>query len=76
MTTTESSAHFQRLNNTNYAEWSIRMEAILVRAGLWGMVHLEIDHVKEDNTEKDVSTITLELEAVLKAHTVMKMNEA
>lgn len=38
------------------------MEAVLVRAGLWGMIHPEIDHVKEDGSEKDVSMITLEFE--------------
>ena len=76
MTTTESSARFQRLNNTNYAEWSLRMEAVLVRAGLWGMIYPEVTHTKEDGMEKDASTIALELEAALKARTIAKMNEA
>jgi len=62
---TESSARFQRLNDTNYAEWSLRMEAVLIRAGLWGMIHPEIDPLKEDKTEKDASTIASELEAAL-----------
>jgi hypothetical protein len=74
--TTESSARFQRLNDTNYAEWSLRMEAVLIRGGLWGLVNPEIDQQKEDGTEKDASTIALELEAALKARTVSKMNEA
>jgi len=72
----ESTAHFQCLNNTNYAEWSLRMEAVLVRSGLWGMIHPVVDHIKKDGTEKDALTITLELEAALKARTVTKMNEA
>ena len=75
-TGTESSARFQRLNDTNYAEWSLRMEAVLVRGGLWGMIHPEIDQQKADGMEKDASTIALELEAALKARTVTKMNEA
>ena len=75
-TGTESSARFQCLNDTNYAEWSLCMEAILVRGGLWGMIHPKIDQQKADGMEKDASTITLELEAALKAHTMMKMNEA
>jgi len=29
---------FPRLNHTNYAEWSMRMEAVLVRADLWALV--------------------------------------
>ena len=66
----------QRLNDTNYAEWSLRMEAILIRGGLWGMIKPEIDQRKEDGTEKDASTIALELEVALKARTVSKMNEA
>jgi hypothetical protein len=52
------------------------MEAILVRVGLWGMIHPEIDRVKEDGTEKDALMITSELEATLKACTATKMNEA
>ena len=71
-----TSARFQRLNDTNYAEWSLRMEAILIRGGLWGMIKPEIDQRKEDGTEKDASTIVLELEVALKARTVSKMNEA
>ena len=73
---TESSARFQRLNDTNYAKWSLRMEAVLIRGGLWGMIHPEIDKLKVDGMEKDASTIASELEAVLKARTVTKMNEA
>jgi len=73
---TESSARFQHLNDTNYAEWSLRMEAVLIHGGLWGMIHPEIDKLKADGTEKDASTIALELEAALKARTVTKMNEA
>jgi hypothetical protein len=29
---------FPPLNHTNYAEWSVRMEAVLVRADLWDLV--------------------------------------
>ena len=76
MMLTESSACFQWLNNTNYTKWSFHMKAVLIHAGLWGMVYSDIDHVKEDGTEKDASMITLEFEAVLKAHIMMKMNEA
>ena len=71
-----TSARFQRLNDTNYAEWSLRMEAILIRGGLWGMIKPEIGQRKEDGTEKDESTIALELEVALKVRTVSKMNEA
>ena len=73
---TESSTRFQHLNDTNYAEWSLRMEAILVRRGFWVMINPAIDQQKEDGTEKDASTIVLEFEAALKARTITKMNEA
>ena len=76
MMSTKSSDHFQWLNNTNYAKWSLHIEAVLVCAGLWGMVHPDIDHMKEDGAEKDASMIALELEAVLKVRTMMKMNKA
>ena len=75
-TGTKSSARFQCLNDTNYAEWSLHMEVILVCGGLWGMIHPEIDQQKADGIEKDALTITLELEVALKARTMMKMNEA
>ena len=75
-TGTESSAHFQHLNDTNYTEWSLRMEAVLIRRGLWGMIHPKIDQQKADGMEKDTLMIALELEAALKAHTMTKMNEA
>jgi hypothetical protein len=39
-------------------------------------VHSEIDNVKEDGTEKDTLSITLEFEAMLKVHAMTKMNEA
>ena len=29
---------FPQLNHTNYAEWSLRMEAILIRGGFWDLV--------------------------------------
>ena len=73
---TETSAHFQCLNDTDYTEWSLRMEAILIHRGLWAMIHLEIDKLKADSMEKDMLMITLELKAALKVHTVTKMNKA
>ena len=29
---------FPQLNHTNYAEWALRMEAILIRIGFWDLV--------------------------------------
>jgi Domain of unknown function (DUF4219) len=37
-TTSLVSILMKRLNDSNYPEWAIRMEAILVREGLWSLV--------------------------------------
>ncbi|KAG1718830.1 hypothetical protein EDB19DRAFT_1791730 [Suillus lakei] len=39
----ERTPRFPLLGNTNYGEWSIRMEAELIRKGLWDMVFAEVD---------------------------------
>ncbi|EDR09511.1 uncharacterized protein LACBIDRAFT_325924 [Laccaria bicolor S238N-H82] len=44
---TDTTVHFPNLNNSNYAEWSVRMEAILVRWGLWPMVKIPISGTLE-----------------------------
>lgn len=38
----EKTWRFPLLNDTNYTEWSMRMEAELVRKGLWDMVFCEV----------------------------------
>ncbi|KAG1792975.1 uncharacterized protein HD556DRAFT_1220330, partial [Suillus plorans] len=38
---------FPLLSNINYGEWSIRMEAELIRKGLWDMVFVEVDFIWE-----------------------------
>ncbi|KDR81147.1 hypothetical protein GALMADRAFT_16886, partial [Galerina marginata CBS 339.88] len=35
---------FTRLNDTNYAEWALRMEAVLIRAGLWSTIDIQSVH--------------------------------
>jgi hypothetical protein len=62
---------FNRLNDTNYAEWALRMEAVLVQTGLWSMIDLGIDP-----TGKDASMIAAEEAAAMKKRTADKMNEA
>jgi hypothetical protein len=76
MATSESTVRFARLNNTNYPEWCLRMEAVLVRAGLWNMIKPTVDTLASDGKEKDASTIAAEFEAALKARTKSKMNDA
>ena len=45
---------FPRLNHTNYAEWSMRMEAVLVCADLWALV---TGDEKISTDEKDAEKI-------------------
>ncbi|PPQ97142.1 hypothetical protein CVT26_000628 [Gymnopilus dilepis] len=70
MTSETSSVHFGQLNDTNYAE-SMRMEAVLVRAGLLQMIDVVID-----KTGKDATTIVKDIKAAIDARAADKMNEA
>jgi hypothetical protein len=73
---TDTTVRFPNLNDSNYAEWSVRMEAILVRQGLWSMVKIPISGVDADGEVKAVSTIAAELESVMKMRDAGKMDEA
>ena len=35
---TTESVRFPQLNHTNYTEWALRMEAILIRGGFWDLI--------------------------------------
>jgi gag-polypeptide of LTR copia-type/Domain of unknown function (DUF4219)/Zinc knuckle len=52
----EETSRFPKLNDTNYAEWHMRMEAELIRKGLWGNVEIVVD-----TTGKDDDTIEAEI---------------
>ncbi|KAG6825986.1 hypothetical protein H0H92_001614, partial [Tricholoma furcatifolium] len=71
-----TSTRFANLNDSNYAEWVIRMEAILVRRGLWSVINLEVDKVDAEGAEKDASMIAAEKEKLLKKRDATKMAEA
>ena len=64
--------HFARLNNSNYAEWAVRMQAILVRHGLWS----QIVNIVVNETGKDAATVAAEIEDLKKRRSVEKMDEA
>jgi hypothetical protein len=51
--TDDSSARFPKLNDTNYAQWSIMMEAELTRKGLWTNI-VEVVVEKDGKTEEEV----------------------
>jgi len=46
----DKSTHFPKLNDVNYVEWSIRMEAELTRRQLWSMIEIVVD---EDGKEDE-----------------------
>ena len=57
MSLDDKPGHFLPLNNSNYTEWSIRMEAKLVHKGLWDNVLCETDvEGKTEDEVKDVVT--------------------
>ena len=51
--TISESISISRLNDSNYAEWAIRMEAILVRYDLWSMVEIFME--SEGKTQQKVN---------------------
>ncbi|KIK03392.1 hypothetical protein K443DRAFT_653599 [Laccaria amethystina LaAM-08-1] len=68
---TDTTVRFPNLNNSNYAEWSVWMEAILVQQGLWSIVEIPISGVDTDGGVKTVSMIAAELESVMKRRDAM-----
>lgn len=40
---------FARLNDSNYAKWVVRMEAVLIKRGLWDLVQHEVDEEGKDS---------------------------
>jgi len=62
---------FSHLNDSNYAEWAIWMEVILVRKGLWSMIKIMVD-VKG----KDAEMAAAQLEKKKKEQLADKMAEA
>lgn len=65
-----SGTRYARLNDQNYAEWSMRTEAVLVRRGLWtGIVHVTLSASEKETTSGTTTTTKTEeqLAATLKA---------
>jgi hypothetical protein len=68
---------FARLGNKNYAnDWDLRMEAILVRKGLWGVVQVVVSDTNSDGTEKTVEEMDMELRTLIATRDAAKMAEA
>jgi len=66
---------FPLLNHTNYAEWSIRMEAILVRADLWDLVTGDEVLEKDEMDEKKLRGFR-KRQATCKAEMVLKVDDS
>ncbi|KAI0365304.1 hypothetical protein BV20DRAFT_910587, partial [Pilatotrama ljubarskyi] len=63
--------HFPKLNNTNYVEWAMRMEADLIRRKLWdGIVEITLDSEVQDLVQWHE-----EYAKKKKKRSVQKMNE-
>src|SRR5215469_1805526 len=67
----DKSMRFPPLNDSNYSEWSMRMEAEFVRKGLWDMVFCEV--VGEGKTLEQIAE---EVERLKAKRNAKKMAEA
>ena len=50
---TSETVRFPQLNHTNYAEWALRMEAILIRGGFWDLITGDEKLVEGADDEKE-----------------------
>ncbi|KAJ7725563.1 hypothetical protein B0H16DRAFT_1332644, partial [Mycena metata] len=69
--TDECSSCFPRLNDTNYPEWALRMEADLIRKGLCAVVEVSVD-----TDGKEPADIAKEVETKVSKRNAQKMAEA
>jgi len=68
---------FVRLGNKNYAnDWDLRMEAVLVRKQLWGVVQVVVSKTKSDGTAKTEAEIVAERNGLIATRDATKMAEA
>jgi hypothetical protein len=67
---------FSRLGNTNYPEWIMRMEAILVKKGLWPLIEILVRKEKADGSEKTAAEIKAERDRLIAVRDPAKMAEA
>ncbi|KAF7334155.1 CCHC-type domain-containing protein [Mycena venus] len=71
-----SPARFPCLGNANYPEWGLRMEAVLVKKGLWGVVEVLVSKTKSDGLEKTADEMKKERDGLIAKRNVAKMAEA
>jgi len=73
----DNSTRFIRLGNANYPEWAMRMEAVLVRRGLWdGIVEVLVSKKKADGEERTAVEMEREKNRLIAGRDAAKMAEA
>jgi len=65
---------FPQLNHTNYAEWALRMEAILIRGGFWDLI--AGDEKLEDESDVSGAKAFKKREAQCKAEIVLRVEDS
>lgn len=73
----DTSTRFPKLNDSNYASWSIMMEAELIRKSLWtNIVEMVIDIEKKPDEKKTTDEIKAEFESMKSKRKSDKMAQA
>jgi Domain of unknown function (DUF4219) len=63
---------FTCLNDSNYAEWAVHMQAVLVCHGLWS----KVINIAVNEKGKDGAKVAVEIEDLKKKRDCTEMNEA
>ena len=66
---------FPALNHGNYTEWSIRMEAVLVRADLWDLITGD-EALKKDESDEEKLKDFRRRQATRKAEMVLRVEDS
>ena len=69
------SPHIPRLDDNNWASWSMKIEAHLVRKKLWDMIEVTIPKKKSDGTEKTEEELKIETDKAMAGRDSSKMAE-
>jgi hypothetical protein len=67
--------HFPQLNHTNYSEWALRMEAILIRGGFWDLITGDEKLAEGEQSETKIKAFT-KREAQCRAEIVLRVEDS
>ena len=57
---------FQRLSNTNYAEWALHIEAVIIKKGLWvDIIDILVSDTLSDGSPKPPADVVMEFNTKL-----------